>query len=228
MFFFSNWPPMQLTEPTSHLWSLCIEMQFYFGIAFLVSMLRDRGLLLIPVLCVLVTLFRVNNDVLISIATYYRVDEILAGGILALVFNDKIKLLYLKNIQFNLSYYVVLILLFVVSSHPDSGFMNYFRPYFAAILVGSTLYDKNQWVQTILVNKVLVYFGAISYALYVIHGGLRYTWLGDGEVVEKYLKRPLFFAVLFILSHLSTFYYEHKCILGKSLSKSYLKKREKQ
>jgi hypothetical protein len=45
------------------------------------------------------------------------------------------------------------------------------------------------------------------------------TWLGSGEDLEKYIKRPLLFMVLFALAHLSTFYYEKQWIaLGKKLS----------
>jgi peptidoglycan/LPS O-acetylase OafA/YrhL len=44
--------------------------------------------------------------------------------------------------------------------------------------------------------------------LYVIHPLLADTWLGSGDVVEKYAKRPLLLLVVFALSHLSTHYYE--------------------
>lgn len=59
-----------------------------------------------------------------------------------------------------------------------------------------------------------------SYALYVIHGGLINSWLGSGETTVKYLKRPLLFAVLFALAHLSTFHFESRWIaFGQRLSR---------
>jgi peptidoglycan/LPS O-acetylase OafA/YrhL len=77
-------------------------------------------------------------------------------------------------------------------------------------------------------SKILFYLASVSYALYVIHGGLRYTWLGEGEIMEKYIKRPLLFAVLFVLAHLSTFYYEKKFIsFGKALSLKIQKKSQR-
>jgi len=222
VFFFANWPPMKLTDATSHLWSLCVEMQFYFGIALVVTVFGKRGLFLIPLLCIAVTSFRVSQDILIAINTYYRIDEILSGCWLALVFNNKFDLRIIKiNFEVNLKIYVFFILLLAISCHPESGFMNYFRPYLSSFLVGLSLYDHKTIVNGFLKNRVLSYLAAISYALYVIHGGMRYTWLGDGDVVEKYLKRPLFFVVLFFFAHLSTFYYENRCIaFGKRLSLS--------
>lgn len=218
LFFYANWPPMQLTIATSHLWSLCVEMQFYVAIAFLVLFFKKRGLLLLPLICLIVTLYRVHDQVYVAINTYYRVDEILAGGVLALFFNDKLGM-YPKLFLGSINQWILIIFL-LISCHPASGFMNYFRPYLAAMLVGSTLfrYSSNH-ISIILNSKVLFYLASISYALYIIHGGLRYTWLGEGEILEKYIKRPLLFIVLIFLSHLSTFYYEKKFIsFGKSLS----------
>lgn len=218
IFFYANWPPMQLTDATSHLWSLCVEMQFYIGIAFLVLLLKGRGLLLIPALCLIVTLYRVHDGVYVAINTWYRVDEILAGGILALSFNDKLGV-YPKKLLGWLNQWVLIALL-LLSCHPESGFMNYFRPYLAAMLIGSSLFGySSNHISRLMNSKVLFYLASISYALYVIHGGMRYTWLGEGEILEKYIKRPLLFTVLIVLAHLSTFYYEKKFIsFGKALS----------
>jgi peptidoglycan/LPS O-acetylase OafA/YrhL len=218
LFFYANWPPMQLTEVTSHLWSLCVEMQFYIGIAFLVLLLKGRGLLLIPVLCLIVTLYRAHDGVHVAINTWYRVDEILAGGVLALSFNDKLGE-YPKKFLGWINQWVLIVLL-LLSCHPESGFMNYFRPYLAAMLIGSTLArHSSNHISRLMNSKILFYLASISYALYVIHGGLRYTWLGEGETLEKYIKRPILLAILFVLAHLSTFYYEKKFIsFGKALS----------
>lgn len=227
LFFTTNIPPMTLTQPTSHLWSLAVEMQFYTSIALLVLLLGKKGLLLIPILCVLITLNRFIDDILISINTIYRIDEILAGCTISLIYNNKIfaKLNYIKV---NHLAYFVLGSLFIISCHPSSGFMNYFRPYLAASLVFISLHDSKTFFYKVLCDKKLAYVGAISFALYVFHGGLMYTWLGSGETFEKYLKRPLLFLVTFLLAHVSTFYYENWCIdKGKELSKSVRKRLNK-
>ena len=80
----------------------------------------------------------------------------------------------------------------------------------SGILITHFLYNVFP-IKTFLIKSVLIYFAFISYALYVIHPLLAHaTWLGDGESVEKYLKRPLLFLVLFLCAHVPTFYYEQK------------------
>lgn len=215
--FYANWPPERVGGITSHIWSLCVEVQFYVAIALLVALLRQRGLLLLPLLCGAFTLYRVSHEVHVAINTYYRVDEILAGCILALIFDNRLgetprKWLGDAN-------QLVLFVLLLVSCHPASGFMNYLRPYLAAMLVGATLFNGRTRLAGALDNQALFYIAAISYALYVIHPLLAHSWLGSGEGVEKYLKRPLLFIALFALAHLSTYHFEHRWIaFGKRLA----------
>ncbi len=223
LFFYGNWATEGATQlsfvaGTSHFWSLCIEMQFYVGIALLVLILKKQALLLIPFLCLFITWYRVDNGIYIAINTYYRVDEILVGVIVALVFNNKIGELLPRFFCWANPYYVFVLLM--VSCHPESGFLNYLRPYMAATAVASTLYNPAPSLSKFLNLRILVYLASVSYALYVIHPLLTHTWLGSGETIEKYAKRPLLFAVLFLLAHISTFYYEKYWIsLAKKLTK---------
>ena len=221
LLFFSNWPPMFLAPGTSHFWSLCVEMQFYVGIALLFLAFKERAFYLSIVLCVFVTIFRVYNGVHVAINTYYRIDEVLVGVILAMVYNKKLgdKILMVLG---SVNAYLIFLALFI-SCHPNSGFMNYLRPYFAAMLVATSLFStKDTYLKSFLKTRVLVYIASISYALYVIHPLLTHTWLGSGEVFEKYSKRPLLFIVLFLLAHLSTFYYEKRWIsLAKRVTSRY-------
>lgn len=170
--------------------------------------------MIIPLLCIAFTLLRVVNDVHFSVVTHFRIDDILAGALLALIYNGKLGETMREFMRYG-SILVVLPLL-VISCHPESGFIQYLRPYLAASLVGITL--LNQEAFGILRNHVLRYIAAISYALYVIHPFLMTTWLGSGEHLVKYAKRPLLILVLFISAHLSSFYYEKKWIeFGKKL-----------
>ncbi|MHC8386463.1 acyltransferase family protein [Pseudomonas sp. LB3P14] len=218
--FIANWPPMWLGNANGHLWSLCMEVQFYVAIALLVVLMRNKWVVLIPFLCIAVTLYRVMNDAHVAINTYYRIDEILSGCILALIYNNRLgKTLVKLPTQMGIAQ-ILLFLLFALSCHPDAGFMNYFRPYLAAAMVGSTLLNSRTRVAQILNNRVLFYIATISYALYVVHPLLGQTWLGSGDTVIKYLKRPLLFAAIFLTAHISTFYYEKWWIaFGKTFSK---------
>jgi peptidoglycan/LPS O-acetylase OafA/YrhL len=216
-FFYANLTSMDLVGGASHFWSLCVEMQFYVGIALLFFILKERGLYLAVLLCLLFTAFRIYDGVYINISTYYRIDEILVGVIVAMAYNNKLGNWLPKLFEKVNPYYMMVLL--VISCHPDSGFMNYFRPYFAATLVASTLYNPPLKLSGFLNLQVLVYLASVSYALYVIHPLLAHTWLGSGELIEKYTKRPLLFVVLFFLAHTSTFYYEKYWIsLAKKLT----------
>ena len=218
--FVANWPPMWLGSANGHLWSLCMEVQFYLGIALLVVLMRNKWMLLIPFLCIAVTLYRVMNEVHVAINTYYRIDEILAGCILALIYHGKLGNTLVRFPQQLGIAQILLFLLFIVSSHPEAGFMNYLRPYFAAAMVGSTLFNNQTYVAQLLNNRLLFYIATISYALYVVHPLLEQSWLGSGDTLEKYLKRPLLFAAVFITAHISTFYYEKWWIaFGKTFSR---------
>lgn len=218
IFFYANYPPKPLIyHVTDHLWSLAVEMHFYIGVALLVAVFKKKGLLLIPLICVIITVLRVINHEHASVITHFRIDEILAGSILALIFNRQLGVT-LYNMMGKINYVYVLVLL-LISCHPDAGFMNYLRPYFAATLVGATLFNQNTQFAKTLEHKWLFYIASISFALYVFHPILASSWLGSGDVIEKYSKRPLLFLVLFLCAHISTFYYEHKAIAwGKKLS----------
>ena len=173
-------------------------------------------------LCIAFTAYRIFNGVHIAINTYFRIDEILSGSVLSLIYYDKLgsaSKRYLSRLN-----QPVMIVLLIISCHPDSGFVNYMRPYFAAMLVGSTLTNHNSVIAQALSNKVLYYLATISFALYIIHPLLAHTWLGEGEKLVKYSKRPVLFLVLFALAHISTFYFEKKWIsVGKRLSQRFKK-----
>lgn len=202
LLFVANLPPASLFEHGEHLWSLGVEMQFYGLAAGLALMFGPRGMWAVPLICVAVTLARVIDHQTISIVTWHRVDEILAGGILAL--------LYAHGRHVLLQRYPLWVatLVFAVCCHPASGHLQYLRPYAAAAMIGTSLAWAPAAVRRALESGPMNYVASISYALYVIHAILAGTWLGTGEAVEKYLKRPLLFAATFALAHLSTNYFE--------------------
>ncbi len=218
MFFYVNYnESLFVPLVTEHIWSLCVEIQFYVGVALLVALFKKRGLLLLPAICVGITLIRIWANTSASIETHLRVDEILAGALLALIYDKQLGA-WLPDFVRKQNFYVLLVLL-LLSCHHIGGFLMYLRPYFAALLVGNTLLNPGTRVNQILNNKVLIYIASISYALYVIHPILASSWLGSGDLLVKYSKRPLLLTVLFLMAHVSTYYYEHRFMAwGKALS----------
>lgn len=216
--FVTNYDGPHTTRLTSHFWSLCVEVHFYIFVALLVLFGGRRPLLLLPLVGVIITAFRVAHGAYVSVETHSRVDEILAGASLALVHAGRlapgVKGLLTRAPQ------VLLAALLVLSSYPDLPAMNYLRPYCAAALVGSTLWRPANGLSRTLSCAPLRYIATISYALYVVHKVTMFGWLGTGLWPVRYLvKRPISFVVTFALAHLSTFHYERWWIdLGKRLT----------
>jgi peptidoglycan/LPS O-acetylase OafA/YrhL len=220
--FYANLPPFYLTYEYDnlHFWSLCIEMQFYCAIALVALFMGRQGLLLVPLACLAITALRVSYGVdfrpdSISMITWFRVDEILAGGVLALV------RLYAPPINIRLPFIllVALFLLLVLACHAAGGPLNYLRPYIAASLIGSTLMMHNEHVSRFLSGKVLGYLATISFALYVLHGlAVSAPFQMDDKVMKYAVRLPAVLGI-FLLAHLSTKYYEKPWLdFGRSLT----------
>jgi peptidoglycan/LPS O-acetylase OafA/YrhL len=208
LLFYANLPPFWLRSPaTGHLWSLGVEMQFYIAAAALCLFLGRRGLLVFPVLCLAVTANRIVHGETISVVTWFRVDEILAGATLALLMHlpgsDNLRRMLLP-----LNPYLLIVLL-VAASHDRLPWLNYARPYIAASLVGCTLVRERGFLSQALRSRQLRYIAKVSYALYVLHVVTMEGWLGSGDKLVKYAKRPLCIALAFLGAHVSTHFYEH-------------------
>ncbi len=220
LLFVANLPPPDLMPGGSHLWSLCVEVQFYAVIALLVGVFGRRGLYALPLLTLAVTLVRLANGQPVNIVTWYRVDEILAGGCVALLFDWRRTRGRISKPPESMT--LVCAAFLFASSHPALlEWTGYFRPYFAAAAVASSMLASPVWLRWVLESRPARYVAQTSYALYVIHGMLGATWLGgEGKpVIMKYaLRVPLLIATV-ALTHLSTFHFEARAIrLGKKLA----------
>lgn len=224
LLFYLNLPPYYTLDAAGHLWSVCVELHFYLGVAALVALGGRKALYLLPLLCVVVTALRIVNGKPEAIATYFRLDEILAGATLALIYQHwGAQRLWSSGVPIALV--AGLTALLFASSNPHLEWVNYARPYLAALLVGITLFASGGAVVAWLRHRVLAYVARISYAIYVLHGGLAATWLGSGEGLAKYLKRPLLIAATFGLAHLSTTQLEARAIaLGRKWSRRFSSK----
>jgi len=206
LLFYANIPPFYLNYANAHLWSLSVEMQTYAALAAVVAMGGRRGLALTPVACLTVTMARIVAGEQISIVTWHRVDEILAGGTLALVLNQ-----YPSGAAGTRAAAfapVLLALLLLASCHPDLGPMNYGRPYFASLLIGSTIIRSEGRLFSLLSGRPLGYLARISYALYIIHPLTESGWMSQGDALARGAKRVLSICLSFLFAHSSTKYYE--------------------
>lgn len=216
--FYANIPPARLFFGGEHLWSLCVEMHFYVGVALLVALLGRRGLLLLPVISIAVTAARIFAGATISITTWHRLDEILAGAVIALIYSNSFGELPARLLR-QCNFYICALLAATCTYFLYEP-IGYARPYAIALMIGATLWQAPKWVRLILESRIAAYIATISYSLYVFHGMLSHTWLGTGDTFEKYAKRPLLLGITWVMAHLSTFYYEKRFIdLGRRLTK---------
>lgn len=205
LLFYANFSEYYL-QYAPHFWSLCVEMQFYVAIALAVGFFGRRGLSLVPICCIAVTVARVISGQEISIETWFRVDEILAGGCLALVVHSRRASPFLAYFPGTSPFFLAPVLL--LSSHTAMGALNYGRPYFAALLIGSTIASSDGLLQKLLRGKPLAYLARVSFAVYVIHPLTYSGWMGAGDVFVRYTKRLGSFFLTFLFAHFSTSYYE--------------------
>jgi peptidoglycan/LPS O-acetylase OafA/YrhL len=217
LFFYSNLPPFYLVSITGHLWSLCVEVQFYLAVGLLFLVLRQKSFVLLPIFCVAVTLLRIVTHVQEGIITVYRIDEILSGATLAYLFHSS----HSGRLKRALGriHPIVPIVLLCLSAHSAFPWLAYLRPYFAATAIGTTLFHEGTRWSRFLESKSLAYLATISYALYIWHPLTTHSWFESGTKLVKYAKRPLSLALSFAMAHVSTFYFERFWInLGKRLT----------
>jgi peptidoglycan/LPS O-acetylase OafA/YrhL len=208
------------TPLTSPFWSLCVEVHFYAAAAILVGLFGPRGLLLLPILGIAITIYRVYTNTYVGIKTHLRADEIAAGSLILLAWSDRLGRLGrgLRSLVRSTPTPAVAVA-FAVACHPSGGAAQYLRPYLGAALVGSALFSQEGRLRSLLTSRPMRYIAEISYALYITHSLTRFGWLSSGDTLERYAKRPLCFAITFVLAHISTFYFEKYFILiGKNLS----------
>lgn len=221
LLFYANLPPARLMAGGEPLWSLCVEMHFYLFVAAIVAAAGRRALYLLPLLALAITVFRIAAGEPISIVTWHRADEILAGATLALGVHH----LGLSGRTLRLPVWtpVALGLLLLASAHPALPAFNYVRPYLGAATVGASLYAAPSWMRAIWTSRPARYVADISYALYIVHGALTATWLGGegASTLQRYLRRPLLAGASVALAHLSTYHYERRWNdLGRKLIQS--------
>lgn len=202
----------EVAAPMTHLWSLSVEMHFYIAMGLSAFLLGRRAIWLVPPAAIVVTYLRIEASIPVNIATHLRVDEILAGGILALgsiYYGNTLRLL-LSRQRVAMALITLTFVFLLISSHPAGGPIMYLRPYAAAAFVGCLLFSDIGALHRALESRFAVYIARISYALYIYHPLMIWGTMNTGSDVERYLlKRPVSFILTWVAAHISTFYWEN-------------------
>lgn len=219
--FTLNYDDGAINKFNPHLWSLCVEVQFYAVIGLLFRLLRKPAPFVVIGLCLLVTTLKILAHAPYSMQTHLRGDELLAGSLLCMsvngAFGDHGR--FWRALE---RFSPALLVLLVLTCHPETGGLEYVRAYAAALLVGSVMFTRRVWLSRALTSRPMLYLARISYALYIIHVGAIAgvaAVMGTGSKIALYLiQRPITLVITFGLAHLSTFQYEARWIaLGRRL-----------
>lgn len=202
--FIINYRPDQMLPVTEHLWSLCVEVHFYALVAMLAALGGRRALIIVWPCCLAITAMRIVDGAYIDVTTHLRMDEILAGACIA-----TLRPWRFRSSATSTSAWVLAASIWAASSHPESGWLQYLRPYAAGVLLWVTISQPPNHLILLLSGRTLRYVATTSYALYVFHPLTAHGWWDEGSVWQRYLlKRPLGFIFTLVAAHASTFYWE--------------------
>lgn len=209
--------PDHYFEETEHLWSLCTEVHFYALAGLSVLIFKRRGLALLVIAGCLLSIYRFQEQALFNTSTLFRLDELLIGLSLGLIWHSNSSAAqHFKRLLATINPFYAMVGLAIASLAPPNPVLFILRPYIAALLVGSLIFNTQAKTSQTMASPRLQWLSQHAYALYIIHPFLLLTWLGSGDKITMYLKRPLLFIALFALAYLSTRYYEQFFVqLGK-------------
>ncbi|MFT3817058.1 MAG: acyltransferase [Rubrivivax sp.] len=210
LLFVANLLPGQLRFPFDAYWSLCVEVQFYALAALLLVLPAPVTRAAIPLLLLAVTGSRLASGATLGSATGTRIDDILAGATLALWLGTPGRLRAWLAWRWLPGLAAALLCACCVVGPGLENPLNYLRPYAAALWLGALICQPASPPGRWLAQSRWRYLARISYALYLVHLPLTATWLGSGQGLEKYLKRPLLILAAIGLAHLSTFHFEQR------------------
>lgn len=209
--FTLNYHPEAITPFNAHLWSLCVEVQFYAAAGLIFALAPKPAPFLILLLCGAVTVLKIVTGDAFSMQTHLRGDELLAGALLYMSAHGRFgdHAAFWRRME---GLTPVLLVLLILTCHPGAGPLDDLRAYVGAGLVGSVLSSRRVWLSRLLGSRSMAYVAKISYGVYVIHIGAAASLaavLGTGSKLTLYLvQRPLAAAATWGLAHLSCFFYE--------------------
>jgi peptidoglycan/LPS O-acetylase OafA/YrhL len=210
----------QVPEYMGQFWSLAIEEQFYILWPILVYKFKSKTFLLInAAIIMLVLLYRCyalysghidNISFFLYFSTFTRIDTIVIGSLIALLFHSidiRRYLLFIKCLTPALA----LILIVVAASHSTGVARN--NPLtmtigftvigllFGCVLILALILDETSLVRSFLRSDILRFFGKYSYAIYLFHMPIIVMYI---SMYKKIGARGVLFWGLFFFSSLAT------------------------
>ena len=157
-------------------WSLAIEEQFYLVIPLLVWWLGRKQLALTFVLLILLAPFLRNHfgNLGAYVFPFTRADSILMGGLIALAMRSKTTWQFVREKSHFLRWLLALfsagiVYLMTINAGVGDKFLHFVLSLFCGTLLVMSLVSKGPFFQSLLNNRILVWFGLRSYGIYLFH-----------------------------------------------------------
>jgi peptidoglycan/LPS O-acetylase OafA/YrhL len=198
-----NWSYGALGSPRgfSHLWSLSIEEQFYLlwpGLLLILLRCRTKPMVLILISATLAALsaglpLLADHYSRLYRGTDFRLQEFLAGSIIAQLYVTGIikrdivqSPAFMLLISAAIGFFVYWLL--ALTNRAEFLFNGWYTltSVASSVLVAACIFVDKGLPKTLLANRVLVYIGRRSYALYLWHFPLSY-WLRDLDLIPQVL-----------------------------------------
>ena len=212
---------INLQKPLLHLWSLGVEEQFYFFYPVTLLIILKyfkRYLLFFLIFGFSLSLFFAEfASEYHRMFSFYmlpsRIWEILSGALIFYIESKKKKLL-IKNININaFTYFICLIclltsfFLFDINNIKHPSFITLIPILSVSLIILLGCDKKEHLIKKIISNKIFIFFGKISYSLYLWHF-VFFSIFRNSPYEETNLIKFIIIIISIILSILSYYYIE--------------------
>lgn len=209
-----------------HTWSLGVEWQYYLVFPFIIYAIKwffkeqfEQILILLFAISFFYCLYLMNiNSTFAFYSTFARVWELFAGGVVFLI-SRYIKESKFDNILSALGVVIIFYsLIFFKDTDVQPGFISLVAVLGASMFILFT--RENSFIYKIATLKISIFFGIISYSLYLYHQPILVFYrFNQGEIGNKIFL--ILFLIMVLLSYLSYRFFENPIRRSKN-NKKYL------
>lgn len=217
--FFCNWLfalDIYQTSYLTHLWSLALEEQFYLIYPWLIIIFIKKPKFLLG-LIVFLFLYKIHMFQIeyafsrLYYATDVRASSFVLGGLLYFIHSQKISFKHVNLLLNTKQFLSIFSLIFIIcASFMDVGRDIKYWLFFSNITVAILIlyaYDQKNWINILLNNKILIYIGKLSFALYLWHYPI-FRYLRVDLELYPLMVFIIGFPIALLFSFLSYFYIE--------------------